>query len=61
MKKSIAANKNRPGRPATGHDPTVAFRLPKAVIAKVEKWAKTNGVEKRSEAMRALIERGLEK
>jgi len=34
-------------------------RLPKPVIASVEKWAKANAVESRSEAFRRLVERGL--
>jgi hypothetical protein len=61
MKKSIAVNKKRrgPGRPATGHDPAVALRLPKTVLAAVDRWAKANAVGKRSEALRRLIERGL--
>jgi hypothetical protein len=65
MRKSIVANKNRKkkpvGRPATGHDPTVALRLPKEKIAAVDKWAEKNGVSTRSEALRMLVEKGLEK
>jgi Ribbon-helix-helix protein, copG family len=65
MAKSIAENKNRKrgpgGRPATGHDPAVALRLAKEKIAAVDKWAAKNGISSRSEALRLLIERGLEK
>jgi len=61
MGKSISANnkKRGRGRPATGHDPTVAVRLPKQTIAAVDKWSKANAVESRSEAIRRLVERGL--
>jgi len=61
MKRSIPANKKRrgPGRPATGHNPTVAVRLPQQVIDAVDKWAKKNGVAGRSEAFRRLVEAGL--
>jgi hypothetical protein len=62
MTKSISENKKKRGRgrPATGHDPTVAVRLRKQTISAVDKWAKTNALS-RSEAIRRLIERGLEK
>jgi hypothetical protein len=62
MAKSIAVDKKKKkiGRPATGHDPIVSTRLAKEKIAAVDKWADRNGVA-RSEALRMLIERGLEK
>jgi metal-responsive CopG/Arc/MetJ family transcriptional regulator len=47
-------------RPATGKDPLVAARLPPKMIASLDKWAKASSVS-RSEAIRQLIERGLEK
>ena len=46
------------GRPATGRDPMIGLRLPKAEIASLDKWAKANGYT-RSEAIRVLIFRGL--
>jgi hypothetical protein len=62
MKKAIPklskVEKKRPGRPATGRDPTFALRLPRALIERVDDWAKKNGVS-RSAAIRAFIEKGL--
>jgi hypothetical protein len=62
MAKSISAKpkKRGPGRPATGRNPMVGFRAGKELTAKIDAWAKANDVE-RSEAMRRLIEKGLEK
>jgi hypothetical protein len=64
MRKSIAANKTRKrhagGRPATGHDPAIAVRLPKERVVAIDRWAKENDVS-RSEAIRVLIDKGLEK
>jgi metal-responsive CopG/Arc/MetJ family transcriptional regulator len=37
----------------------VPVRLPKAVIADIDRWAKRKKVDKRSKAVRALIEKGL--
>jgi hypothetical protein len=61
MKKSIPVNKKRRGRgrPATGHDPAVAVRLPKQVLAAVDNWAKKQTITSRSDAIRRLIEMGL--
>jgi Arc/MetJ-type ribon-helix-helix transcriptional regulator len=44
----------RPGGP----DPVVPVRLPKAVVADIDRWAKREKIE-RSKAVRALIEKGL--
>jgi hypothetical protein len=46
------------GRPATGRDPVIATRLAQGMIVKVDKWAEGKDLS-RSEAIRALIERGL--
>ena len=61
MAKSISVNKKKRsrGRPATGHDPAVAVRLPKAVINSVDKWAADNAIKSRSEAFRILLGYGL--
>jgi hypothetical protein len=61
MAKSIAVNqkKRKRGRPATGRDPAVAVRLPKATIATLDRWAKENAIESRSEALRRLVEGAL--
>ena len=52
-----------PGRPPKpgGPDQAIPVRLPKAVIAEVDHWAKREGVGSRSEAFRRLIQRGLKK
>jgi len=59
-KKSITVipKKRGRGRPATGRDPLVALRLPPEMIKAIDDWAARNG-ESRSQAMRALLERGL--
>jgi transcriptional regulator with XRE-family HTH domain len=47
-----------PGRPATGVDPMMSFRLPVEIRKAVEKWSKEKGLS-RSEGLRLLIEKGL--
>ena len=54
----VIPKKRGRGRPATGKDPLVAFRLPKGGIADLDRWAAANGYS-RSEAIRVLIERGI--
>jgi hypothetical protein len=60
MGKSISVDQNKRGRgrPATGRDPAASARLPKEVLAKVDKWAAANKTS-RSEAIRQLVELGL--
>ena len=48
------------GRPPTGITPLVAFRPPGELVEAIDKWAAASGVS-RSEAMRRLIEAGLER
>jgi hypothetical protein len=50
--------KRRRGRPATGRDPAVAARIPKKVLAVVDKWAFMNDVPTRAGAIRRLVELG---
>jgi hypothetical protein len=47
------------GRRATGHDPPVTFRLPRKLAGRIDEWAKWNGRNSRSEAMRWLLEYAL--
>ncbi len=48
------------GRPATGRDPLTALRLPPAMRANIENWAKQQSDNpSRSEAIRRLIELAL--
>jgi Arc/MetJ-type ribon-helix-helix transcriptional regulator len=60
MAKSIKVHpKKRRGRPATGKDPLVSARLPQTLIDQVEHWAASSEAS-RSEAIRRLVELGLE-
>jgi hypothetical protein len=60
MGKSIKVTpKKTRGRPATGRDPHVTARMPSALIVEVEAWAVANDAS-RSEAIRRLVEIGLE-
>jgi hypothetical protein len=62
MAKSIAAKpkKKGPGRPATGRDPMIGLRAGNELTAAIDKWARANGIDSRSEAIRRLVELGLE-
>jgi predicted DNA-binding protein len=60
MAKSIKVLPKRRGRPATGKDPFVGVRLPPSLIEAIDTWAEASSVT-RSEAMRRLIEAGLER
>jgi hypothetical protein len=52
--------KNTRGRPATGADPLVNFRLSTIMIRQLDIWADENGLN-RSEALRRLVETGLKR
>jgi Ribbon-helix-helix protein, copG family len=60
MKRSISVKQKKRGRPATGVRPIVGLRLSEEEIARVDHWAKERDIS-RSDAIRALIERGLSK
>jgi len=60
MKRSISVKQKKRGRPATGVRPIVGLRLSEEEIARVDRWAKERDIS-RSDAIRALIERGLSK
>jgi Arc/MetJ-type ribon-helix-helix transcriptional regulator len=55
---TLAIRKKR-GRPATGQASVSTIRLPPKLTASIEKWAVSNGVGSRSEAIRSLVELGL--
>ena len=59
MAKSIKVNQKKRGRPATGRDPVSAVRLPAVLTTAVDKWAEDHEAN-RSEAIRRLVELGLE-
>lgn len=59
MKKAIPnpEKKRGPGRPATGKDPTYAFRLPPEMVKRMDTIAKSEPDKpNRSEMLRRLIE-----
>src|ERR1700704_819588 len=59
MAKSIAVKPKR-GRPATGRDPFIGIRLPATLIESIQAWSEKNDAASRSEAIRRLVELGLE-
>jgi hypothetical protein len=62
MPPSRDKKRKKMGRPATGHDPQFAFRIPLATIAAIEAWAKQQPDKpSRSEALRRLVDIGLGK
>jgi metal-responsive CopG/Arc/MetJ family transcriptional regulator len=52
--------RKKKGRPTTGREPMTTFRMPVDLRKAVDRWAARKGVT-RSEAIRALIVRGLKK
>src|ERR1700730_12233356 len=58
MKKSIKVQPKQRGRPATGKDPLLTVRAPRAIIQAIEGWAAKNQMT-RSAAVRCLVELGL--
>jgi hypothetical protein len=60
MAKSIKVHQKKRGRPATGRDPAVTVRLPKAVLDGIESWAALQEDQPaRSPAIRRLVELAL--
>jgi Arc/MetJ-type ribon-helix-helix transcriptional regulator len=60
MAKSVVVKKKLRGRPATVRDPLVGTRLPESLLAEIGRWSQRNEVASRSEAIRRLIETGLQ-
>jgi hypothetical protein len=61
-KQEKSVHKKRIGRPrGRTYVETIPVRLTPEAVAAIERWAKREKIESRSEALRALIERGLEK
>jgi hypothetical protein len=62
MKKAIPSKHGgkRPGagRPATGNNPMLSFRMPDPIMKEIRSWANANDVT-RSEAVRQLVVLGL--
>jgi hypothetical protein len=58
---NIVKPKSPRGRPVDiGATAFVGLKVPPALLDRVKAWAKRHKIEGRSEALRALIERGLE-
>jgi hypothetical protein len=53
--------KRRRGRPATGHDPLIAARIPRDIIDKIDKWADENDIRSRSAAIAKLLAEAVKK
>ena len=60
MTKSGAIRHRKRGRPATGQDSLVGSRLPEPLLTQIAKWAEKNDDASRSEAIRRLVEIGLQ-
>jgi Arc/MetJ-type ribon-helix-helix transcriptional regulator len=60
MAKSISVIQKKRGRPATGHDPVMAIRLPPDLTERIDEWMKASNAQSRSDAIRQLIELGLD-
>jgi hypothetical protein len=62
MAQSVSVDQNNrwPRRPSTDRDPAGAMRLPKDVLARVDKWAEANN-RSRADAIWCLVEIGLER
>lgn len=59
--KSIPDVKKSRGRPATGINPAVTVRMPDEQLAEVDEWrAKQADLPSRPEAIRRLVDKGLE-
>jgi hypothetical protein len=60
---SIPDSKNKPGRPRTGIGKAIGLRLYPDLEAKLKRWIKAQPAPKPSvpEAIRRLLERGLER
>jgi hypothetical protein len=62
MKTSTTKVKRKIGRPCEiGADKFVGLRLPGGLVDRVGTWARRSNVVSRSEVIRLLIEKGLEK
>ena len=62
MPKSIKQIPKKRGRPATGKNPAVVVRFPPAIIGTIDAWgAASEQPMTRSEAIRRLVELGLQK
>lgn len=59
MAKAKSETRKKTGRPATARHPVKTLRMPADLVARIDQWAKRNGKDSHSEAMRHLLELGL--
>jgi len=60
MAKSVVVKRKKRERPAAGQDRFVGTRLPEPLLARISKWTEKNDAASRSEAIRRLVEIGLQ-
>jgi len=59
MAKAKSVTRKKKGRPAAAWHPVKTLRMPADLVARIDLWAKRNGTDSHSEAMRHLLELGL--
>jgi Ribbon-helix-helix protein, copG family len=59
MSKAKSVTRKKTGRPVTARHPVKTLRMPADLVARIDQWAKRNGKDSHSEAMRHLLELGL--
>jgi metal-responsive CopG/Arc/MetJ family transcriptional regulator len=59
MAKGESVTRKKAARPAAGYAPVKSLRLPTELAERIDRWAKANGKDSHSEAMRHLLEIGL--
>ena len=57
MSTSISDKRKKRGRPATGTDPLIGVRMPTSEIARLDQWAKKEGLPRATAARKAIIDR----
>jgi hypothetical protein len=60
MKKSITVKPKRGRPPSGGRDPFVGIRLPVSLLDQIAAWSEQHEASTRSDAIRRLVEIGLE-
>jgi len=60
MAKSVVVKRKKRGQPAAGRDRFVGTRLPEPLLARISKWTEKNDATSRSEAIRRLVQIGLQ-
>jgi hypothetical protein len=58
MAKAKPGTRKKKGRPAAARHPVKTLRMPADLVERIDRWAKRNGEDSHSEAMRHLLELG---